>query len=134
MTAHLSTVESAEPVWRIPLPYPTPPLTLNGRMHHMARYRHTKQLRGDAKVLALAAHLPKGLVRVEIVLHWQPTTRRPRDEDNLTPTLKPLIDGLVDYGLVPDDDHEHVTSRCRIEPIARFPATWLTITQLEEAA
>jgi hypothetical protein len=43
--------------------------------------------------LALAAKLPKQLARVEIVLHWQPSTRRHRDEDNILPTLKPLIDG-----------------------------------------
>lgn len=120
--------------WLIRLPDPQPTLTLNGRMHHMARGRETKRLRGDAHTLAISARLPKGLDLVEIILHWQPNTRRQRDTDNPTPTLKALIDGLRDYGLIVDDDSTHVTSRCVIEPIGRFSQTWLTITELTRDA
>lgn len=38
-----------------------------------------------------------------------PPDRRRRDPANWAPTAKALIDGLVDAGLLPDDDHTHVT-------------------------
>jgi hypothetical protein len=122
------TVPTAAQTWTIDLPYDTPPLSLNDRMHHMVAYRLKKQLKADGRVLALSAKLPRGLDRVHIILHWQPPDRRHRDSDNPTATLKPLIDGLVAYGLVVDDNSAHVTSECVIEPAARPARTWLTIT------
>lgn len=119
--------------WTIELPYASPPLSLNDRMH-WARANWWKQcIRADAHTLALAERLPLGLTRVEIALHYQPSTKRSRDEDNMFATLKPAIDGLVQYGLVADDDSAHVTSRCVIEPVAKPARLWLTITDLSEA-
>lgn len=117
--------------WTIPLPYPRPPLNLNQRMHWAPRNRLTQQIKSDAHTLARYGKLPKGLDRVRIVLHWQPTTERRRDNDNITPTLKAAIDGLVQYGLVADDDSTHVESATVIEPRAAKAAVWLTI---EDAA
>lgn len=115
--------------WTIDLPYDKPPLSLNDRMHHMVAYRLKKQLKADGRVLAMSAKLPRGLDRVHIVLHWQPPDRRSRDTDNMTATLKPLIDGLVAYGLVADDNSTQVTSECRIEQPGRPQRTWLTIVE-----
>ena len=45
---------------------------------------------------------------VRIIAHiWKP--RRGRyDPNNLWPTIKACVDGLVDAGLIADDDHTHV--------------------------
>jgi crossover junction endodeoxyribonuclease RusA len=116
--------------WVIDLPYPAPPLSLNKRMHYRSEARVRKQIHSDVAVLARVLKIPKGLQRVEIVLHWQARVIRRRDSDNPTPTLKACIDALTKYGLVEDDDAEHVTSRCVIEPLAKKPRVWLTITEV----
>lgn len=39
------------------------------------------------------------------------TTNRRRDPHNYYPTIKPIIDGLTDAGLWPDDTAEYVATR-----------------------
>ena len=116
--------------WTVDLPYQRPPLSLNDRMHWALRNTWHGQLRTDAHNLALHHKLPKGLARVGVTLHYQPRTAGRRDEINIQATLKPLIDGLVDYGLVADDDSEHVTSGTVIEATAAKGRVWLTISDL----
>lgn len=103
--------------FELALPYQRPPLSLNGRLHHMARYRITQQIKADAHLLAVAARLPKGCQRIAVTLVYEPPDRRRRDIDNLFATIKPAVDGLVAYGLVPDDDSRHVTTACRVGDI-----------------
>lgn len=115
---------------RLELPFTAPPLRDNDRYPHWAvKARKIRELRGAALLLALAAKLPKGLDRVRITLHWQPATNRHRDELSIAPTLKPLVDGLTDYGLVADDDTKHVSLSCCVHDWQRgVPAAcWLTI-------
>lgn len=116
--------------WRLDLPDGAPTLTLNGRYHWAVRSRESKRLRGVAFWLATGDRLPKGLGFVEVTLHWQPPTRGRRDPDNMFAYLKPLLDGLRDYGLVADDDSKHVRPLCEVEPAARPARMWLTITDL----
>lgn len=56
-----------------------------------------------AKVAHIGAHK-----RVRVTLVYTPATRRTRDSDNLVGTMKPCVDGLVDAGVVADDDDGHV--------------------------
>jgi hypothetical protein len=58
---------------------------------------------------AQVAKLPKNLDRVHIVAHIIKPTARQYDVHNLMPTLKACVDGLVDYGLIPDDTNDHLT-------------------------
>lgn len=45
---------------------------------------------------------------VHIMAHiWKPRAGR-YDPNNLWPTVKAAVDGLVDSGLLADDDHKHV--------------------------
>ncbi len=120
--------------WTLDLPWPRPPLDENKRLHHMAVYRARQEIIPAVRVLALQAKLPKGLDRVGIVLHWQATVHRPRDSDNPTPTLKACIDALTRYGLLEDDDSEHVTSGCVIEALGPKSRLWLTIHDLSGEA
>jgi crossover junction endodeoxyribonuclease RusA len=109
------------------LPYVRPPLTLNGRLHHMARYRITRQVKADVHRLAVAARLPKSCRRAAVTLVYEPPDRRRRDTDNLFATIKPAVDGLVAYGLVPDDDSRHVATVCRVGEVVRGGRLWLLI-------
>ena len=71
-------------------------------------------------------------IRVELI-YWPPDRRR-RDPDNLvTGVLKPIVDGLVDVGVIPDDTADYVD---RTFPEIRAPRpdrkpTWhLIVTDL----
>jgi crossover junction endodeoxyribonuclease RusA len=116
--------------WLIPLPIEAPPLRDNQRLHWADKARKTRQLRSYARLLANSHKVPP-LDRARIVLHWQPAVRRTRDQFSIAPTLKPLVDGLVDAGVLCDDDSEHADLSCRIEPVAKKAALWLVITEIE---
>lgn len=87
------------------LPYAQPPLNANAmrRMHWRKERQISRGLRSNAHLRARSLNVPKGVPFCTVELHYVPATRRTRDSDNLWPTLKPLCDGLVDYGLVKDD-------------------------------
>lgn len=102
----------------IRLPYTTPPLTLNQRLHWAAKHRETARIRHDVGALARAAlerrHTP--MTRAHVDLWWTPKDARRRDTDNPAPTLKACIDGLRDAGVFLDDDSATVSSRVVIGP------------------
>lgn len=107
--------ERAGRSWTLTLPYDKPPLSLNSRMHFRKEAQWKRQIKDDVGWLARAAKLPRNeLRRVLIQLVWTPSMKRDRDTDNPTATLKPAIDGLVRYGLVPDDNRDVVESNCII--------------------
>lgn len=92
-----------------------PPLSLNDRPKHW-------RARADeiAEVRELAAELCRQqidagalgvLEPVVATLVWYAPDRRARDADNPVATLKPVCDGLVDAGLVPDDTPEWIDKR-----------------------
>ena len=91
------------------LPYERPPLTANQRMHWAKKARIVSEVRRTAAWLARSQHLPRGVEHALISLVWVPSTQRRRDPSNLMPTQKAIVDGLVDYGLVPDDTPDYVT-------------------------
>jgi len=92
--------------WRIDLPC-GPLLTSNQRMNHMASARVTRQLRGEATILAKAAKIPL-LKRVHVYAYVIPPDRRKRDPANWYPSVKACVDGIRDAGVIPDDDAEHL--------------------------
>lgn len=82
------------------------PLTLNGpRGNYYARARAVKELRRLAWARACEAKIPP-LGRVQLELHYAPQDKRRRDPLNLAATLKPVEDGIVDAGVIPDDTPE----------------------------
>ncbi len=93
--------------WRLELPL-AKPLSLNARQHWRVKAKAVAQLRRDAHLLAEAARVP-ACSRIHVQLHYVPRDARRRDRDNLVATLKPVLDGLVDAGVVPDDTDEYVT-------------------------
>ena len=94
--------------WTITIPADLDWLNLNQRSHWAAKAKLTKAWRQAARMVAIFANLPKGLERVHIVAHITKPTARQYDVHNLMPTLKACVDGLVDYGLIPDDTNAHL--------------------------
>ncbi|MCR8897281.1 hypothetical protein NWF34_10005 [Gordonia sp. GONU] len=130
---------------RIDLPWQSPPLTMNDRLHHRAHAREVAAIRRDVHWLAVRHRLPKGVAHVTVQLHWVPATRRRRDPINVLPTQKALVDALTagtsrnpGYGLVPDDTPDYVTDQM---PIIHPPTTargtvrmWVELTLTEAPA
>lgn len=93
-------------------------LNANQRMHHKPKAKLTAAIReaaveavaGDRALMdALAAAKPGPLFeRVHILGIFRPATARRADPANWYPSFKAAVDGLVDAGLLEDDDHEHV--------------------------
>lgn len=92
-----------------------PPLSLNDRPKHWAaRGAQVAKVRELAAVLCreqIAAGNLDVLDPVVVTLVWFAPDRRARDADNPVATLKPVCDGLVDAGLVPDDTPEWIDKR-----------------------
>lgn len=99
MTTHILTVEVAA----------SQIITSNNERGHWAKRSGVKRaLRHKTELLARAAHLPRGLQRVHIVVYIDYPDRRRRDAHNLMPTIKCQIDGLVDAGVIVDDSDTHL--------------------------
>lgn len=93
--------------WTVRLPYRRPPLTLNQRLHHMAEHRIKGELKLATMLVAQSLRIPP-LRAITAELVWFKGDNRVADPDNIAPTLKPILDGLKERGVVPDDNANHV--------------------------
>ena len=87
----------------IVLPWKKPLLNLNQKQHWAAKARDTDAVRS---VTALLCRDIAKADKVRVVLTYTPRDKRRRDTDNLVGMLKPICDGIVDAGVVPDDTPE----------------------------
>lgn len=80
-------------------------LTANDKMHWAARSRLTKQLRQWGYLLGREGEgvARLGLRHARVEMEFAYPDRRRRDRSNLAPTVKAIMDGLIDAGLLPDD-------------------------------
>lgn len=115
-------------------------LSANQRVHHMAKARRVKALRQTARIRGLNLIRKEGATQINkanitAVIHYAPHVTR-ADPHNAAPTVKALIDGLVDAGLFPDDNHKHIpaiTFTRGDEPARkRYHAVTLQITPIGE--
>jgi len=84
-------------------------LTSNQRRHYQDTARATKVLRLTGKLNAESQGLkPMTRVHLHVFVGWP--DRRRRDVPNLWPTIKALVDGIVDAGILPDDNDDVVTA------------------------
>lgn len=98
----------ASPRAELWIPAPTEWLNANQRLHWAAKAKRTRIWRQAACAHAKSHHLPTFGNRVHVTITITKPTRRRYDVHNLLPTAKAVIDGLVDYGLIPDDDNAHL--------------------------
>ncbi|MFC7723443.1 RusA family crossover junction endodeoxyribonuclease [Nonomuraea recticatena] len=82
-------------------------LNSNDRMHWRKEAPLKKNLRQTACWLARAAKIPS-MKRASIIAVYEPPDRRRRDPANLYPSWKAVVDGIVDAGVLPDDNAEHL--------------------------
>lgn len=103
------------------LPFTSPPLRSNKRLHHMAEHRIKRDIRQAGMVQARkwmqdhpgAYPLP---TLVDVTMTWHVPTRHRRDASSGAPTIKSWIDGAVDAGLLHDDSWVWVRSEtCLIQ-------------------
>ena len=91
--------------WRLELPAETKLINANDRMHPVKRAPFIKVIRNAAWAMARHHKIPT-LQRAHIFYVVHPDTRgRRRDPGNWSPSAKAAVDGLVDAGVLPDDDH-----------------------------
>lgn len=83
-------------------------LNANGREHWAVRHKSTQYIRATAKnaALAIGPVIPDPPVIITATIQY--ATRGRHDAANLAPTVKGLIDGCVDGGLIIDDSDEYL--------------------------
>ncbi|MCP3426012.1 hypothetical protein NBM05_08355 [Rothia sp. AR01] len=85
-----------------------PWINSNDRGHWSLRHDYTRLWRAQARTRAARTDLVIDLNRVRIDASVFKARANRYDPANLYPTAKAVVDGLVDYGLVVDDDWRHV--------------------------
>ena len=96
-----------EQEWLLCFPAPAEWLSANKRYKRRPDTA-IRAWRQAAAVHARAAKLPRGLGRVSVYATLHFTNNLRRDAHNYMAVVKSCIDGLVDYGLIPDDRREHL--------------------------
>ncbi|MFD9249565.1 hypothetical protein [Streptomyces bottropensis] len=105
MTAPDPHVVTRPRSWRLELPAETTLINANDRMHPAKRSPLIKVIRNAAWAMARYHKVPAlGRAHVFYVVHPDTKARR-RDPGNWSPSAKAAVDGLVDAGVLPDDDH-----------------------------
>lgn len=107
-----------------------PWLNSNDRDH----WRVVHPIRADWRRLAAEAAqesgLPQGLGRVYITGHVVKERAGSYDAMNFYPTAKAIVDGLIDYGICPDDANEYVEGPFLFEGGKGAPALVITIREV----
>lgn len=122
------------------VPAPTVWLNSNDRRTAKMAAADIRLWRQGTRMHALSQRFPRGLTRFAI--EFTPHLFGPgiaREAPNLSPTYKPALDGLIDYGLAEDDRDRFVASQT-VHPIVRHPRDrmgrlgelHITITDLSE--
>jgi len=84
-------------------------INANHRLHPMVKARKVTELRTLARISTRSQRVEPITTRQLVeALFFYGDGRRPDDPANLHPTVKPLLDGMVDAGWAPDDSREWV--------------------------
>ena len=124
--------------YTLKLPWDKPPMNLNDRYRHWSEKSNlTKEVRLVGKTLGkmLRRSTGKPFDYMVVELHWRPERNHRRDPSNYHATQKPLLDGLVDAGVVKDDTPKYVEEKTPvIHPADKElgAAVWLELTPKEK--
>lgn len=95
------------PVYKIAFPAGTKLLNANQRLHWARERPIKKNLRDTACWLARAEKIP-AMRRARMVGVFEPPDNRRRDPANWAPSWKAIVDGVVDAGVLPDDNSNYL--------------------------
>ena len=98
-----------------------------GKVYHDAVFYFCVDARNRGYRKGLSFPLVKAKLNLTVVF----TEQRRRDRDNLLTRFKPGLDGIVDSGLVLDDDVEHLEIG-EVEVVVDSKQAPLTIIELDE--
>lgn len=117
---------------------PLPPAILSPNKHvgsrggRFAFAAATKKYRCVAKEAAEAQQAAFGWQRATVQLTFWHRQRRRRDDVNFAASMKAAYDGIVEAGLVVDDDSEHLTTRTTLFGIDKdHPRVEMVFTRVE---
>ncbi|MBZ6250526.1 hypothetical protein KVH27_19360 [Streptomyces olivaceus] len=131
-------------VFTLTLPTGLKLLNANQRIHHRVRADLTSTLRGAAHAAcsenehmraALAAANPNPVLQHAYILGvLHPGSRRRIDPANFYPSFKATVDGLVDAGVLEDDDHTRVVGPdMRLGPVCKGGRLTLIVQEITPA-
>ncbi|WGH93855.1 hypothetical protein QDX21_03390 [Auritidibacter ignavus] len=80
----------------------------NHREHWAVRNRKTQEWRTATSWVARSSKIGP-YQHISVTAHVHKTTNRAYDAHNLLPTAKAMVDGLVDAGVIPDDNNTYLT-------------------------
>ena len=117
---------------------PLPPAILSPNKHvgsrggRFAFAAATKKYRSVAKEAAEAQQSAFGWERATVQLTFWHRIKRRRDDVNFAASMKAAYDGIVEAGLVVDDDSEHLTTRPTLFGIDKdHPRVEMVFTRVE---
>jgi crossover junction endodeoxyribonuclease RusA len=89
---------------RITLPWPSPKLHPNARVHWAVKSKAAKRARADARALtSIASRSPMSVgARIPVAITFHPPDKRRRDTDGMLSALKSSLDGVADALQVDD--------------------------------
>lgn len=107
-------------------------LNANDRIHWSLKAKLTKGWRRNAWHSTMsAAPFPQAMDRAHIVATLHFGDNRRRDVGNYAPTVKAVVDGIVDSGLLWDDNDKHLIGPdLRRGDASGEPRIVLTVTEL----
>lgn len=125
----LMTPESITIVLPLPGPLLSPNHAVSTIRGRFAKAAAVRRYRRRAREAVEAEHIetaPWPAMSVAAAFFWK--TNRKRDEDNAMGSLKSAYDGIVDAGLVIDDDYKHMHRKIPTFSVDRnWPRVMLTI-------
>ena len=104
--------------------------TVGGRMMKAAAIKKLRKLTCDLVTVECIESQPWGVVGVKA--HFFFKNKRKRDDDNANGSLKAAYDGIVDAGLVENDDYDHMKRETPVFSLDKDnPRVMLVITRVE---
>ena len=105
--------------------------TMGGRFKKAKAIKRYRIITFNAILDEQVEDMPWG--RVTVTAEFFHSTKRRRDQDNAMGSLKAAYDGIVDSGLVTDDDYEHMGRGVpTFSHDKLYPRVELTITKEEK--
>lgn len=86
------------------------PPNSNNKMHWAKRAKWVKEFKDQSYWLCKIQKLPK-MKKAKIIV--ENYTIAPQDRDNLYSAAKPIIDGIVTAGVIPDDSEKYLDQQIR---------------------